>query len=294
MVQRTLFLVGIFCLVTFCLVTGACSPSGPARGSPEWLHQAARDTFAAGDLEKTVEHLEKLERSEGSPYVPSARVWRTILTAGLAHGHLEIAEAYSAGSKRAGANKTAFLRQKTEHLKEAGRHAFYMLESSEAFLKDSSEQPVVVEFPFPRGSAAPVPELNRVYDGLDLGVEQRRPVEVKTLDRGVVRAVSTVLTSADDTAGAQKALQSGRVEVPPARFLLAMATMMEKLSPIFDRTGLGEPSVLEVVRKRAIKATEQVLALEPDEETTTAAKELQADLEKALKAMPRRMVATPR
>ena len=190
MVQRTLLLVGIFCLVT-----GACSPRGPARGSPEWLLQAALDTYAAGDLEKAVEHLEKLKRSEGSPYVVRARVWRIILTAGIAHGHLEMAEAYAAGSRITGANKTALLLKKVAHLKEARRHAFYALESYEAFFKESSEQPVVLEFPFRKGSAAPVTELNRVYDGLDLGAEQRGPVKVKALDRGVVRAVSTVLSS---------------------------------------------------------------------------------------------------
>ena len=110
------------------------------------------------------------------------------------------------------------------------------------------------------------------------------PAEVKALDRGVVRAVSTVLTSADDAAGAQKVLQSGRAEVPPARFLLAVATMMEKLSPIFDHRGLDEGNVLEGVRKLALRSIERVLALQPDEATEEAAKKLQADLEKALKA----------
>ena len=280
MVRRTFILVGILCLVT-----GACSPRGPARGSPEWLLQAALDTYAAGDLEKTVEHLENLERSEGSPHVPRARIWRIILTFGIAHGHLEMAEAYSAGSRITGANKTALLLGKGTHLKEARRHAFYALEASEAFFKESSDQPVVLEFPFPKGTAAPVTELERVYGGLPLGAEQRGPVKVKALDRGVVRAVSTVLTSADDSAGAQQALQSGRAEVPLARFLLAVATMMEKFSPIFDRSGLSELGVLEVVRKRALSTIERVLALEPDEETATAAKELQADLEKALEAL---------
>ena len=148
-----------------------------------------------------------------------------------------------------------------------------------------------LEFPFPKGTGAPVTELERVYGGLPLGAEQRGPVKVKALDRGVVRAVSTVLTSADDSAGAQQALQSGRAEVPAARFLLAAATMMEKFSPIFDRRGLGG---LEVVRKRTLKTIERVLALEPDEETAAAAKELQADLEKALKALASKTAAKTR
>ena len=49
-----------------------------------------------------------------------------------------------------------------------------------------------------------------------------------------------------------------------------------------------------MVQKRALKTIERVLALQPDEKTATAAKELQADLEKALEALPRRTDAKAR
>ena len=49
-----------------------------------------------------------------------------------------------------------------------------------------------------------------------------------------------------------------------------------------------------LLRKRAIYTTERVLELQPDEATETAAKQLQADLEEALKAPPPRTVARPR
>lgn len=273
----------------------ACSgPKGPVRGSPEWLFQAARESFVAGDWEKAADHLEKIERAGDNPFAPRARAWRTVLAAGMAAGHLDLAQAYADGWTYARANKTAFLRQKSDHLKDARRHTIRMMESLDGLAKGLSEQPVVLEFPFPKGSAAQVTELDRVYKGMSVDEATSAAAVEKSVNRGIVRAVSSVLASADDAAGAQKALASGRAEVPPARFLLTMATNMEKLSPIFDRKGLNESEELKVLRERALDATQRVLALKPDAATETAAKKLQGEMEKAMKAPGPRVVSTKR
>lgn len=274
----------VLALILTLLICGCSGPKGPARGSPEWLYQAARDSFVAGDWEKTADHLEKIERAGDNPFVQRARAWRAILTAGVASGHLELAQAYGDGWTYARANKTAFLRQKTDHLKEARRHAINILEALDGLTKGLSDQPVVLEFPFPKGSAGQVTELEKVYKGLSIEEALQATAQEKSVNRGIVRAVSSVLASADDAAGAQKALQSGRAEVPPARFLLAIGTNVEKLSPIFDRKGLNELDELKILRERALDTTKRVLALKPDAATETAAKKLLADLEKALKS----------
>ena len=52
------------CLAPMSVFTflSSCSsgPAGPAKGTPAFYWQAARETFAAGDNIKTLEHLDKL------------------------------------------------------------------------------------------------------------------------------------------------------------------------------------------------------------------------------------------
>jgi hypothetical protein len=113
---------------------------------------------------------------------------------------------------------------------------------------------------------------------------QRADAHEKTLDRSVLRAVSAVLTTADDVAGAQKALASGRAEVPAARMLLAVGTALEDLSVVFDSSNLAAPDKEKLFHERAQDAAKRVLAMEPEAPLKAAAKRLQADAERALKA----------
>ncbi len=272
-------------ILVFALLLSACSSAkGPAPGTPEWLYAAARDSFTAGDFEKAADHLEKIERTGNNAYVQRARAWRLILTAGLANAYLELAQAYADGWSQARANRTAFLRQKTEYLKQARRHAIRMLEAYGAFVKDSADKPVVLEFPFPKGSAGQVAELDRVYKGMATADGLRATAQEKMLNRGLVRSVSTVLTTEEDAAGAQNVLKSGRAEAPPAKFLLVMGSALFKLSTIFERKNLDEIDTLKMCHERAQDAVKRVLELKPGAATETAARKLQADVEKAAKA----------
>ncbi len=273
----------------------ACSgPKGPVQGSPGWLYQAARDSYVAGDWEKATDHLRKIERAGSNPFVQRAQTWRALVSAGMAAGHLEVAQAYADGSISARTNKNAFLRQKSEHLKEARRHTISLLEALDGLAKGGTDKPLLLEFPFPKGSAGQVPELDRVYKGMPVDNATSAAAAEKTVSRGIVRAVSSVLTSPDDSAGAQKALQAGKAEVPPAKFLLAMAGNMDKLSPIFDRKGLNESEELKVLQERTLDATKRVLDLKPDATMETAAKKLQENIEKARKAPGPRVVSKKR
>lgn len=255
-------------------------------GSPEWLWLAARDTYKAGDLEKTATHLEKIEKQGNNPYVERARIWRAVITAGLAQGHMELAQAYAKGWLSSRTNKNFFYRQKSEHLKEAKRLGIDLLECYDACAKEplDKDKKLVLEFAFPKGSGAEVVDLDRIYKGMDMPEAQRASADEKTLDRGMVRAVSAVLTSADDAPGAQKALQAGRAEVPAARMLLAMGSTLEKLSAVFDSRNLAEPDKEKIFHQRAQDAAKRVLAVDTEAPLQADAKKLQAAAEKALKA----------
>lgn len=244
--------------VGFALLMGACTGANrPAVGSPEWLWLAARDSYLAGDLDKASDHLERIAKQGNNPYVERARVWRAVIMAGLGTGHLELAQAYSEGWLKT--KKNLYFTQKADHLKEAKRYGIGLLECYDGCVKQPPEK-VVLEFPFPKGSAAEVTELDRIYKGTDMPDALRATAHEKTLDRGVVRAVGAVLTSPDNSAGAQKALQPGRAEVPTARMLLAMGTTMEKLSTVFDRKNLNEPDKGKIFHERAQDAAKRVLA----------------------------------
>ncbi len=276
------------------LLLSACGPQGPVQGSPEWLWAAAHDSYAAGDLDKTIDHLARIEQKGNNPFVQRARAWSMILQAGTAGAHLEMAQAYGDGWSAAGAQKSAFLRQKGEHLREAGRGAIHLVESYDTLVKEPLGQAVVLDFPFPKGSGAPVTEMDRVYKGIMLPEEQRLAAGEKEISRGVVRAVSSVLASADDSAGAQNALKAGRAEVPPARFLAATGAALDRLSAVFDRKGTDDLEKVKLLRERAADACRRALELKPDAATETALKKLQAAVEKALKAPPGRVRSVAR
>lgn len=273
----------VFPLAVALLCVACSSDKRPTQGSPEWLYIAARESYVAGDFDKAKEQLEKIEQKAPNPYAQRARAWRMVVDAGLAQGHLELAQAYADGWTNARTEKPNLARQRSHHQKESKRHALHLVQAYDAFVKDAPTQPVVLEFPFPKGSAGQVPELDRIYKGLPMPEEQRTTATDKMLNRGIVRSVAATLATADDSASAQAAMQSGRAEVAPARFLLAMATALDKASAVFDRKALGEPDTQKAFRERALDASKRALELKPDAPIETAAKKLQADVEKALK-----------
>ena len=278
----------VFVLLIVLLFAGCSGQAPPAVGTPAWLWLAAKDTYKAGDLDKTSIHLEKIGKQGDNPYAERARVWRAVITAGLAQGHLELAQAYAKGWVANRTNKNFYLRQKSDHLKEAQRYGIGLFECYEACTKQPLDKTLVLEFPFPKGSGAEVADLDRVYKGMDMPEAMRADAHEKALDRGVVRAVSAVLTTADDVPGAQKALASGRAEVPAARMLLAMGATLETLSVVFDSRNLAEPDKEKLFHERAQDAAKRVLAMEPEAPLKAAAKKLQADAEKALKAQSKK------
>ena len=277
--------VSFILIAVIALLLAACTGEAPpAVGSPAWLWLAAKDTYKGGDLDKTAIHLEKIVKQGNNPYVERAGVWRAVITAGLARGHLDLVQAYSKGLLATRTNKKLFLQQKSDHLREAKRYSIGLFECYDACTKQPLGKTLVLEFSFPKGSGAEVADLDRLEKGTEIPETQRAEAHEKTLDRGVMRAVSAVLTTADDVAGAQKALASGRAEVPAARVLLAMGAALDDLSVVFDSSNLAEPDKEKLFHERAQDAAKRVLAMEPEAPLQAAAKKLQADAEHSLKA----------
>lgn len=279
-------LVSLILILTLLLLMSACGGTrGPAVGSPEWLWSAARESYNSGDYEKTCDHLLKIEKQGDNPFVERAQAWRLLIEAGSASAQMEIAKAYNDGSNLTRTERTAFVRGRQEHALEARRHTIELLEGSGDFLKQVSDKPVLLEFPFPRGTAAPVADLDRINKGLSVTDDVKTSTDAQMLNRGLVRAVATVLATEDDSAKAQSLFQGDKAEVPPARYLLGLATTLNRVSVTFDRKYLNEPQNQRLCQTKAKEMLARVLELKPDADTEKAAKKLQADIDKQLKEL---------
>lgn len=278
-------IVRLILILTSFLLLAACGAGSkaPAVGSPEWLWGAARESYAAGDYEKTSEHLRKIEKQGANPFVERARAWRLLIEAGSANAQWELAKAYADGWEKTRTERTAFAKRKSEHLNEAKRHAIELFEGYSDFLKTVSDKPVPLEFPFPQGSAALVADLDRVYKGMPVSEEVSAGADDKMMKRGLVRAVGSVLATEEDSAKAQTQFKDGRAEVPPARFLTAMAVTLNRVSVVFDRKNLNEPDKQKLFQQKALDTIKQVAELKPDADTEAAAKKLKADIDKQVK-----------
>jgi tetratricopeptide (TPR) repeat protein len=282
-------LVRLILILTILFLLNGCTVSkGPAVGSPEWLWAAARDAYTAGDYDKAAEQLSKIEKKGDNPYVERAVAWRLLIEAGSANAQMELAKAYADGSTITHTDKALFQRPKDEHLKEARRHAIELFEGYGNLSKQISDKPIVLEFPFPQGSAAKVAELDRVSKGLSVPDEAQAAAANTMVKRGVVRAVDTVLATEDDAATAQDVLKSGRAEVPVPRYLTALAISLSRVSMVFDRKNLNEVDKQKLFMEKSLELSQRALELKPDPDTQKALTKLHADLEKQAKEMAKK------
>ena len=261
-------------------------PEGPAKGSPEWHFQAAKSSFRTGEWDKAEESLEKVEDVAGSPFFARASAWHMVLETGRLLGHGELVDAYDKGGPRSG-KKMDYLRYKGNDLKEVKRHAVHLLEGYahlEQVLQGlAAGANVVLESPFPQGSGAPVADLERVYKGMAMSDEARALVHEAVLKRGMIRGYAAAVTSIDDAPGAQKAMESGRTQIPPAKLLLAIGQSMTRTAPLFGRTNLNEPDKEKLLWDRAQACAKKILESKPEAALEKDAKKLQADIEKGMK-----------
>lgn len=271
------------------LFLSSCSkgPEGPAKGSPEWLFEAAKSSFRTGEWDKAEESLEKIEDVAGNPFFARASVWHMVLETGRLLGHEDLVDAYDKGGPKSG-KKMDFLRIKQNDLKEVRRHAVHLLEGYKHFEQVLQTLPagskLTLESPFPQGSAQQVADLERIYKGMVMSEEARALMHEAVLKRGMIRGYSAALTTIDDAPGAQKALESGIAPIAAPKFLLAMGQAMAKTAPLFDRKNLNEPDKGKLLWENAQACVKQVLDSKPEAALEKEAKKLQAEIEKAMKA----------
>lgn len=286
--NRTAVLLILSSLCTAFLLVSCSQPqTGPAIGTPEWFWVAANETYAAGDYEKTADHLEQAADSE-NPWQERAAIWRFVLLDGLARGYLELAEAYQDGAKKNEGNAPKLQNSIQQYQRDARRHTINLAESLGTARKMMGKaQSIQLDFTLATGSAAESPALGIVLGGTAPNESQAFDAETQTVERGIILATTAAIGAGDDAAKTRTAFETRPVEVAADLFFLGVATSLLDRSVVFDLDHLNEPDKRDIMIKFAGDFSKPALEGE-DEDLKKQAEELQEKIEEAKKPQKRR------
>jgi hypothetical protein len=264
---------GILLLTCFILIS--CSgDNAPQQGTPAFYWAAAKETFAAKDYSKTVQHLERLTATDNE-YSARARPWLLVMTSGMARGYMDLADSFEAGSRANKDSPTEFRRRTNAYRGAANRLAVEFVEVFDKFQK-GKDDPVPIAMGFPTGNITPVVQLTRASTGTMLLPAELEPAEKRAMERGVLLATCGASGAPEDPARTQELLRPGTLQVPRAAFVTAMA------STLFDEAQLYSVRKLDDSGKRKIFCTRALDALKtvPENKQT---KDLSTKITKSLK-----------
>ena len=263
-------------LFTVALPFAGCSAGGDGEtadilqpGSPEWYLDAAVMNAERGDFPKALEHLDNAVGGEGQG-AEDALVWRTVMTAGLARGHREIAEACKEGIE-AKPDQTATLRGPLQQAqRDARQYTIELVEGLGDFEEALAGGDVTLEFPFPSGSSVPSPVLEGVAEG-DAVPEQRMADGISdALRRHQILAVAEMVGEGDDANAAQAKFSGGSATVPADQARITIARYLVALSPLFDTQMLNDPKIRAIVLDRAEQWIQPFVESEDEDQKATA------------------------
>ncbi len=268
-----------YAICALILVLTACisCSSGPVaaeKGTPGFYWQAARETFAAGDNMKTLEHLDKL-LAEDNEYTARALPWSLVVTSGTAAGFAELADHYEIGGRANKTDPSAFRVPMTNYRNSAGRLSLQFAETFAKFDKMKGDT-VALAFGSPKGTAAPAPGLTKLANGIAMPPADKENTEKRTLERGVLLAACSAAGAPDDTAKTEAILKDPEAKVPRAVFAMAMAQSLYNASQLYTQRKLDDPAKLIIFAERA----QETLKAVPESKET---KELNTKIATALK-----------
>jgi hypothetical protein len=262
-------------LLAVSVVTAGCSTStAPQPGTPAYAWSAAKETFAAGDYVKTAEHLDKVLASENE-YTARAHPWRLILTSGMARGDMDLADNFEYGVRAKKADPGGFRKVISNSRSTAGRLSLQFAEAFMSFQK-GKDDPILLDFTFPSGSAAPVPEFARASVGQPLLPTEIESAQKHAMQRAILLQTCVAVGATDDTAKALDLFKSGSAQVSRAAFMTGMANTLYDEAQLFGSRKLDDPEKLKVFSNLASNALKDI----PETKQT---KELSAKIQTAMK-----------
>lgn len=258
------------------LILTACS-SGPEPvkpGTPAFFWNAAIENYQKGDYLRSADQLGKILNTDNE-YTARARPWRLILLAGLAQGHMELANSFEMGGRQNKANPTPFRKEVMNNRSTASSYATQFVEDFAKFTKVPAEPQITLAFPAPPGSAARLAVLDRVSTGVQPSIGELESARRDAIRRSVLLATCEAAGAPNDTARVTEMLKEGSATVPRDVFLKAMAGSLYEQAGLYGKQKLGRPDH----QKHFLNMTSEALkGVSDSKETKDLKKKVETDL----------------
>lgn len=272
-VNRSAALLGLITAMSALL---SCSGnSAPQAGTPAFYWAAARETYATGDYQKTVEHLGNILASQNE-YVARAQPWILVLTSGMAQGYTDLAEAFDAGGHANRAQVVNFRRQTNTYRGAANTLA---LQFADTFAKfQNKDEFVTLSFAYPNGSPTEVVLLNKIAGGAWLPEAELDTAQKRAIEHAVLLAACRAAAAKGDPAKAQDLMKTGDAKVPRAAFVEAMANALYEQSLMYGHNKLDQPDRMKTF---CVRAEDALKGLPVSKDGQILDKKIQAALKKS-------------
>lgn len=260
------------------LLLSSCSsgPEPPRPGSPEFLWQAAKKTYDAGDYAKTADNLDRLAATKND-YTARARAWKLVLAAGTTKGLMDMGDNFEAGMYANKARMGPLRTQMDQYRARADKQVLQFAETYLAFKKDQTGPSIELAFDYPKGSALPAPELTNIAKGQLPGEAEKASAERHTIRRGIVMVASQVVGAPGDTAKAKEQYRTVPVQIPRETYMYAMANLLRDFSKLYERRKLSIPDRQKFFMEQALDALKGATESKDSKKLTD---DLQSDLKK--------------
>src|SRR5262249_55116765 len=181
------------------LAATSCSkgPEPPRPGTPAFYWNAAKSTYHSGDFVKANENLQQILQTENE-FTARARPWTIVLSAGLAQGYADAADAYEAGAKMNRANPMPFRKDMSALRTQASAAALEFTETIHKYMAVDKGPEVVLAFENPTGSAVEPPALRKIFSGQLVQESERDALVRAMLQRGFILAAARAAGSPKD------------------------------------------------------------------------------------------------
>lgn len=237
------------------LAATSCStgPTPPQPGTPAFYWGAAQETWRGGDILKTNDNLQEITQAQND-FTARARVWNIVLSAGMAQGLNDLADAYEAGARANRANPTPFRKQVNILRELASNGSLQFAQAVHTFLAEQKDADVVLPFEYPAGSAAQPTNIKKLYDGMILQEAEANTLQNVMLQRAVLLAACDFTGAPDDAAKTLEKFKAGAVKVPREVFLMAAARALHAGSGLYAPTKLDNPQRTRLLCEEALNA----------------------------------------
>ena len=273
---RLLAFISILSLA-FALASCAGGPPEPTVGSPEWHWQAAKTTWDIGDLNKTSDNLEPLVKADNQ-MAALAQPWQLILTAGMATGYMDVADAFEQGARANKSAPLAFNAVKDRYHNLASKEAAEFYQTYMEFKKTDQQGDIRLGFSFPKGNSMIVTELTRAAEGMKVSDAELTGAVKRALQRAVLLTTCLAVGAENDPAKAQLVFEDTEPAVSLNTFMLAMAKKLNEIANYYSPNKISNSERMKLFNDLALEAAK---SLPESDETKDLIKKIESELKAA-------------